>query len=146
MPDHVGTKFCEDPTNQRSGWILEEEVTNTILKECSDAKNYISSKKVDRKEKTTIEELFKHLDYLKAALTIGYPGNYGLPDWEPALVHLRDKEDILAKEEPNTDYIKFDSSSLWCAGREYERNKCLSDYIGKNDKTKIVIISIILFI
>ena len=46
MPDKVGTKYCEDPSHQRTGWVLEDDVTNTILQACSDAKAYISSKKV----------------------------------------------------------------------------------------------------
>ena len=78
------------------------------------------------------------MDLLKAGLTIGYPGNYGLPEWEPAMVLIYDKEDVLQKEEPNTDFINFDSATLWCAGKEYERHKVLSEYVGKNEKTKIV--------
>jgi len=142
MPDKVGTKFCADPSSQRTGWILEDDVTNTVLQACSEAKNYISSKKCDTKEKTTVDELFKHLDYLKAALTIAYPGNYGLPEWEPAVCLIYDKEDVLNKEEANTEYIKYDTATLWCAGKEYERHKYLSDYVGKNDKTKVVSIVI----
>jgi hypothetical protein len=49
-----------------------------------------------------------------------------------------DKEDILQKEEPNSDYIKYDSATLWCAGKEYEREKFLFEFCGKNEKTKIV--------
>ncbi len=140
MPERVGTKFCEDPSSQRIGWILEDEVTNTILQACSDAKNYISPKKVELKEKTIVDELFRHLDLLKAGLAIAYPGDHGLPEWEPVLCLFYDKEDILNKEEPNTDYIKCDTALMWCAGKEYEREKFLSEYVGKNEKTKIVII------
>lgn len=32
----------------------------------------------------------------------------------------------------------MDATTLWNSGREYERGKFLSDYIGKNEKTKIV--------
>jgi hypothetical protein len=46
MPEQIGTKWCPDATSQRTGWILEDEVTKTILTACSDAKECISSKKV----------------------------------------------------------------------------------------------------
>ena len=35
-------------------------------------------------------------------------------------------------------YFKYEITTLWNAGKEYVRGKLLSDYIGKNEKTKIV--------
>ena len=39
--------------------------------------------------------LFKHIDLMKAGLTIAYPGNHGLPDWETVLCLLQDKSDMM---------------------------------------------------
>ena len=106
MPERVGTKFNEDPSHQRTGWILDEEVTNTILKGVLDAKEYISLKRVEEKKTTSVKELLEIIDLLKAGVMIGYPGYYGLPDWEPCKVMLEDKSDLLEKEEANMDVIK----------------------------------------
>ncbi len=35
-------------------------------------------------------------------------------------------------------YFKYDLTTLWNAGKEYNRGKILSDFIGKNEKTKII--------
>jgi hypothetical protein len=36
------------------------------------------------------------------------------------------------------EIMPLDDSALWWAGKELLRNKLFSDYIGKNEKTKIV--------
>ncbi len=101
MPEKVGTRYNEDPSHQRTGWILEAEVTDTILKGVMDAKAYINSKRAEEKKVTTLKELFDTLDMLKAGVMIGYPGYYGLADWEMCKVLLEDKQDLSERDEPN---------------------------------------------
>lgn len=101
MPEKVGTRFNEDPGHQRTGWVLEENVTETIMKAVTDAKEIISSKKVEKKKTTSIDELLNIKDILKAGVMIGYPGYYGLPDWEPVMVLLEEKVELIEKEEHN---------------------------------------------
>jgi len=36
------------------------------------------------------------------------------------------------------EVIELDSASLWWAGKEITRGKKLCDFVGKNEKTKIV--------
>ena len=36
------------------------------------------------------------------------------------------------------EVIELDNASLWWAGKEIARGKKLSDFVGKNEKTKIV--------
>jgi hypothetical protein len=138
MPEKVGTRYNDDPTGQRTGWILEEDVTNTILQASIDAKDYISSKRTEEKKFSTIKELLDLIELIRAGVMIGYPGYYGLPDWEPVRVFLEDKQDLLDKEEQSLDYYKYDTAILWVASKEYDRSKFLCDYVGKNEKTKIV--------
>lgn len=138
MPKPIGTRFCEDPHAQRSGWVLEEDVTNTILKACAEAKEFISLKKLEEKYITKIKDLTDQLDYLKGALMIGYPGYAGLPEWEPARQILEENSDILKKEAPNQEYVNFDLVTLWCASKELERGKKLFEICGKNEKTKLI--------
>ena len=107
MPEKVGTKFNQDPSHQRIGWILDEEVTNTILKGVQDAKAYISNKRTEEKKYTTLKELYDLIDMLKAGVMIGYPAYYGLPEWEPVKVMLEDKSDLTERDEPNFEVSFF---------------------------------------
>lgn len=103
MPDQIGTRFNEDKNGHRTGWILEEDVTNTILKGINEAKEYISSKHTEDKKLTKVSDLFNFIDILKAGVMIGYPAYHGLPEWEPCVMILEDKGDILNKDDTNSD-------------------------------------------
>merc|ERR1712137_179639 len=56
------------------------------------------------------------------AVMIAYP--MGLPDYDGVrqILEVLDPEQI----------------SLWCFSKELQRDKLLSDYVGKNEKTKVV--------
>ncbi|KAM3406431.1 hypothetical protein ACQJBY_000491 [Aegilops geniculata] len=51
---------------------------------------------------------------------------------------LQETSEVLSPQNPKSDE-KLDSIQLWWAGKELAMDKKLSDYIGVNDKTKIVI-------
>ena len=139
LPPKVGTKFNEDKTHHRTGWILEDDINKKILEEIVKAKEYISYKRADLRQTTTVEQLKEHINLMKAGVMIGYPNYYGLGDWEPCKHYFEDNVDILTRNEPNQDYYQFDTTCLWYAGKELERGKLLCDYIGKNEKTKIIV-------
>ena len=139
MPPKVGTKFNEDKTNQRTGWILEDDITSKAMQAVTDAKEYISYLRAEKRKITSVEELNNHIQLMYGAVMICYPAYHGLGDWEPCKVIFEDKTDILRKDEPNQDYFQFESTCIWYAGKELERPKLLSDYIGKNEKTKIIV-------
>ena len=139
MPEKVGTKYNEDKTNQRTGWILEDDVTKKIMEAVTKAKEYISPKRAETRQKTTVKELEENIQLMYGGVMIGYPAYHGLGTWEPCRVIFEDKSDILKRNEPNQDYFQFDTTCLWYAGKELERGKLLSDYIGKNEKTKIIV-------
>lgn len=99
MPEKVGTRYNEDKTNMRTGWILEETTTENVLKAIEEAKAYINLKRTEEKKITTVHELLDLLDLLKAGVMICYPSYHGLPEWEPCVNILEDKTDILEKDE-----------------------------------------------
>ena len=116
MPDRIGTRYNEDKNNMRTGWILEENTTDNILKAVEEAKEYISRKRTEEKKITAIHELMNLLDLLKAGVMICYPGYHGLPEWEPCMNILEDKVDILEKDEAhfevNNHRIHFEIDSF----------------------------------
>lgn len=69
---------------------------------------------------------------------ICYPGYHGLPPWEPAREILEGNYETQVVISEQYDYLEEKNTSLWWAGKELIRGKVLSDYCGKNEKTKIV--------
>lgn len=139
MPPKVGTKFNEDKTNQRTGWILEDDVNKKIMEAVTNAKDYLDPKRAEKRLPTTPEELNEHINLIRGGVMIGYPAYYGLGEWEPCRVIFEDKSDILMKDEANQDYFQVDKTIMWYAGKELEQSKALCDYVGKNEKTKVVV-------
>ncbi|KAF4676614.1 eukaryotic translation initiation factor 3 subunit E [Perkinsus olseni] len=84
---------------------------------------------------TTIQE---QLDCMQGAVMIAYPAFHRLPSFDPARIELENAEAPDGQSE-NQDVLEPAQSSLWWAGKELESGKTLSDYIGKNEKTKIIV-------
>ena len=97
MPERVGTKYNEDKTNQRTGWILEDDITKKIMEAVNEAKEYISPKRAEQRKTTTIEELNKHIQLMYGGVMIGYPAYHGLGEWEPCRVIVEAKYDMMGK-------------------------------------------------
>ena len=138
MPAKVGNFFNEDKSNHRTGWTFDIDTVNIRLEQIHEIKEKLKLDNVDKKKTIQLKDLLESIDMLRAIVYLCYPGYSGLPEWEPCMCLLESKEDILNKEDNIGEYFKYSSVTLWCAGREYERHKFLSDYVGKNEKTKIV--------
>lgn len=78
------------------------------------------------------------MDKLRGAVMIAYPAYHGLPEWEPVKLVLENKHDWAGKETDVAEYLDEKETSLWWAGKELVRGKLLRDFVGKNEKTKIV--------
>merc|ERR1719231_403678 len=65
---------------------------------------------------------------------IVYP--IGLPDYDDVRQILEEREAL--EGSAALEYLEDDKVSLWCFNKELQREKLLSDYVGKNDKTKVV--------
>ena len=80
---------------------------------------------------------------------IAYPGYHGVEDYEPCREILEGIYDVVMRYEGSEVnriiILKYlaEETSLWWASKELIRGKILSDYTGKNEKTKIVIIYIL---
>ncbi|XP_064405079.1 cilia- and flagella-associated protein 298-like isoform X3 [Halichondria panicea] len=82
------------------------------------------------------EEMIRDaLDKLRGAVTIVYPMN--LPPYDPVRLEFEGNEE-LAGTQAGTLVLEEDSAQLWWAGKALARDKKLSDYLGRNEKTTIV--------
>jgi len=76
------------------------------------------------------------LNMLKGAVTIVYP--MGLPPHDPIKMEFDNEED-LSGTQASLKVIPADGGALWWAGKELMPGKSLSDFVGKNEKTKLVV-------
>jgi len=91
-----------------------------------------SRKSVD---KATME---RHLENLKGAVMIAFPAYHRLPAYDPARLELENKEELDGRSE-NQDVLDPEDTVLWFAGKEVNRSATLSDVVGRNEKTKVVV-------
>uniref|UniRef100_A0A1A8P1K1 Chromosome 21 open reading frame 59 n=1 Tax=Nothobranchius rachovii TaxID=451742 RepID=A0A1A8P1K1_9TELE len=84
----------------------------------------------------TMEMITEALDQLRGAVMIVYP--MGLPPHDPIKMEFDNQTD-LSGTQASLQVIPEHECQLWWAGKEMQRGKKLQDYIGKNEKTKLVV-------
>ena len=127
-----------DPTGYRIGIAPNDELKTKIMDELEKAKKLLDKDMVDKKIITDPKALQEAINVIKGAVMIVYPGYYNLPTWDLTYLILEDRLDYLAAY-PDCDWLEADKTTLWWAKKELHNNKKLSDYVGKNEKTKIVV-------
>lgn len=92
------------------------------------------------------------LDKLRGAVMIVYPMQ--LPPYDPIRLEFEGKEDLSGTQvrprlplevgahccflQAEKDVLDEETTQLWWAGKEMVRSKKLKDYVGRNEKTKII--------
>ena len=127
-----------DPTGYRIGIAPNDELKAKMMNELEKSNKLLDKDLVDKKVVVSEQELEEAINCIKGAVMIVYPGYYNLPNWDLTYLVLEDKLDYLAAY-PDCDWLDADKTTLWWAKKEFLTNKKLSDYVGKNEKTKIVV-------
>jgi len=130
-----GVKFNKDKIGCRNGQAPMPNMAEVLTKTIKEAKDMISKKKVASDEMVTQKTVQEALDILRGAVTIVWP--MGLPPHDPVKQEFDNQEDLSGKQASN-EVIDIDSASMWWAGKELLPQKKLGDFVGKNEKTKIV--------
>lgn len=133
-PDDRGNNYREDPTQRRTGNAPSDEMANVILKCVEDAKALASERQAQLKQPTTAKALEEAISNVRGATMIVFP--MGLPDYDHVRQILEEREALDGAEA--LAELAPDSASLWCFSKELQRDKLLSEYVGKNDKSKVV--------
>ncbi|KAJ3304437.1 hypothetical protein HDV03_002781 [Kappamyces sp. JEL0829] len=124
------------PTGTRVGLAAGPEAVG-VVQPTLDAATRITCKEFTKSNQLLKEEMLKEaFEHIQAALTIIYPE--GLPQWDASRLAIEDNEELDGTA-ASKDVYNPNEASLWWAGKELLREKLLSDYVGKNDKTKLVI-------
>ncbi|KAL5011036.1 hypothetical protein ScPMuIL_013341 [Solemya velum] len=124
-----------DDIGRRNGKAPNEKMAEVLKKTVKEAKDMISKKKVDANVCVTQPVVLEALNIIRGAVMIVYPMN--LPPHDPVRMELENNEE-LAGSQASLDVFEESNTSLWFSGKEMLRGKKLCDFVGKNEKTKIV--------
>jgi len=126
--------YRHDPSERRTGNAPPDEIAAVVTRTVEDAKALISERQVQMKQKATSQALDEAINNIRGAVMIAYP--MGLPDYDGVRQILEERE--LLEGAASLEVLDPAAISLWCFSKELQRDKLLSDYVGKNDKTKVV--------
>ncbi|GAB6027831.1 hypothetical protein CHUAL_002059 [Chamberlinius hualienensis] len=127
-----------DPDSRRNGHAPNEKMADVIKRTVAEAESIISNENVVADISLTKEKINDIFEMLSGAVRVVYP--QGLPNYEPSqqlLDGIKYLDDV--KELPLKEILSAETTELWWAGKQLVREKKLKDYVGKNEKTKIVV-------
>ncbi|KAK7870014.1 hypothetical protein R5R35_011981 [Gryllus longicercus] len=131
-----GWTFNKDPIGRRNGKQPNEKMQEVLKKTIEEAKAMVSKKQVDANVCVTQKMIHHALDILRGAVMIVYP--MGLPPHDVIRQEFENTED-LSGTHASLEVIEMSEAQLWFSGKELLRGKKLVDFIGKNEKTKIIV-------
>jgi hypothetical protein len=138
MPPKTGTREVVDETHHRTGWILDEEIVEEMLEGVRKAKSVIHVDNVATKNSISKALLEEQIEWFRGMTMKAYPAFHGLGHYEPVLLLLENKEEFDHRLHGSDD-LEEEKAQLWWAGKELVKGKKLCDYVGKNEKSKIIV-------
>jgi len=134
MPVH-GANYRQDPQERRTGDAPSDELAAVITKTVEDAVALTSNNNVQMKRATNSKALEEAINNVRGAVMIVYP--MGLPDYDHVRTILEEREDLQGAE--GLEVLDHERAALWAFSKEMQPDKLLSDYCGKNDKSKVIV-------
>ncbi|XP_017840219.1 cilia- and flagella-associated protein 298 [Drosophila busckii] len=131
-----GFNFNKDPLLRRNGRQPNEHMCKVLANAMTDAKAMIDKKLVKDAKPLKLKDVEEALNILRGAVTIVYPMK--LPPHDTIQMEFANMED-LAGTQASKEVIEPSKAQLWFAGRQVLPGKLLSEYLGSNDKTKVVV-------
>jgi len=153
LPDQISElKLCEpdvqltepsqgfdthpDPLQRRNGKRPTEAGRDILEKTAGEASAKVSRENVAAGLPVTWSSVEEALQQVKGAISIVYP--QGVPVYEPLRMELENRED-LSGTQASKQVIDPAEGVLWFASKELQTGKKLSEYLGKHEKTKVVV-------
>lgn len=133
-----GDFYNPDPLGNRTGNAPSPQMRETIEKVVQDALDSIKSSLVALKLPLSVSVLNEKIDNIKGAVTMAYP--MGLPEYDNVYMLLDETlfQEALGGHQSGKDLLDEETAQLWWSGKEFFRNECVADRVGKNEKTKII--------
>ena len=131
-----GFAYEADPCQRRNGRAPIRDMKNVLTKTADEAKAKVHKDNVKAGVEVGQKTITASLDIITGATKIVWP--MGLPPFDPVRQELENCEDLSGTQESKMvlDPLK---TVMWFATKEMKRDKQLKDYIGNNEKTKVVV-------
>jgi hypothetical protein len=126
-----------DEHGYRTGCQPPPEVSDVLSRTAEEAEAAVSAQLVAARRTLNLQTCQMHVDFMRGAVMIAYPAYHGLPVYDPARQELEDMEELDGHSELQ-DVLETAQTNLWWAGKELMPDQTLEDYIGRNEKTKII--------
>lgn len=126
-----------DESGYRTGCPPPPEVAEVLSRTAEEAEAAVSHELVSQRRALTREACRTQIDNMRGAVMIAYPAYHRLPAYDPARMELEDKEELDGVTDLQA-VLDYTQTNLWWAGKEVQATKVLEEYVGRNEKTKIV--------
>lgn len=131
-----GYNLTKDPVGRRNGRQPLPQMQEMLRKTVSDALAMIDKKLVSENKMLLQKNIKEALDLLRGAVTIVYPMQ--LPPHDSIRNEFQNTED-LSGTQALLEVIEPVKAQLWFAGKQMLPDKYLADFIGNNEKCKVIV-------
>jgi hypothetical protein len=132
-----GTPTNPDEHGYRTGCPPPPEVADVLARTAEEAEAAVSVNLVAQKRSLDRQACQTHIDNMRGAVMIAYPAFHRLPAYDPVRAELEDREELDGHSEMQ-DVLDWAQTNMWWAGKELKTEQTLESYIGRNEKTKII--------
>jgi len=136
-PNAYGQPTNPDEHGYRTGCPPPPEVADVLHRTAEEAENAVSVTLVAQRRCIDTKVCLEHIENMRGAVMIAYPAYHRLPVYDPVRQELEDKEELDGASEMQNVLDEL-QTNLWWAGKELRCDQTLEQYIGRNEKTKIV--------
>jgi len=128
-----GFTQTKDPVGRRNGRQPTASMQEVLRKAIGDALLMVANKNLVTLVQKNVKEA---LDLLRGAVTIVYPMQ--LPPHDTIRNEFHNTEDLTGTQ-ASREVIEPAKAQLWFAGKQMLPDKSLADFIGNNDKCKVIV-------
>lgn len=132
----TGFQVSRDPIGRRNGRAPLADMQRILTGAIAEAKQLISVKLVEADAELTMRTVQAALDQLRGACTIVYPMQ--LPPHDPIRAELTNTEDLSGLQ-AQQEVMDPARAELWFAGKQMLGARTLGDYVGRNDRTRVIV-------
>ncbi|XP_017070542.1 cilia- and flagella-associated protein 298 [Drosophila eugracilis] len=131
-----GFTINKDPLLRRNGQQPTEAMQKVLAGAITDAKAMVDRRLAKSSKTLNLKIVEEALNLLRGAVTIVYPMQ--LPPHDTIRMEFSNTEDLTGTQ-ASKEVIEPSKAQFWFAGRQMLMGKLMSDYLGLNDKTKVVV-------
>lgn len=132
-----GAPTNPDEHGYRTGVPPPPEVAEVMRRTAEEAEAAVSVDLVTQRRSLDKKACQTHIDNLRGAVMIAYPAFHRLPVYDPTRLELEDKEELDGQSELQ-QVLDHTQTNLWWAGKQLGLESTLEEYVGRNEKTKII--------